>query len=164
MKELLDKVGQYHLFNYLFPGIVFAALMKHFGVHDFLSDNLIVTAFLCYFMGMSISRVGSLIVGPVLRRAGFLKFKPYSEFIMASKTDAKLDVLSQENNTYRTITSMLLLVGLAKGVVWWSTKWAWLAKWEAYIIGVLLIGLFAFAYRKQTQIIAKRIEANQKDI
>ncbi len=163
MKELLDKVGQYQLFNYLFPGVVFAAILKKIGSYDLIGDNLIVAAFVCYFAGMVISRVGSLLVGPALRELGVLRFKPYPEFIKASRKDPKLDTLSQENNTYRTITAMFLMVGVAKLYEWVGSICCCLDGWKIIIVGVLLLALFIFAYRKQTHLITKRIEANLED-
>src|SRR5690348_7513108 len=106
MSELLNRISSYHLFNYLLPGIVFWALAGptlplSLGHHD-----IVASAFLYYFGGLVISRFGSLVVEPILRWTKFVKFAPYSEFVAASKKDPQVDVLSEANNTYRTMTAL----------------------------------------------------------
>lgn len=68
MKDLLDKLSSYNLFNYLLPGTLFVFIEK--DTFDFLSmkDNVIVAVFFCYFLGLLASRVGSLIIEPMLKK------------------------------------------------------------------------------------------------
>ena len=66
MKELLDKISSYNLFNYLLPGILFVCISKQFTDYDFIQDNDFIGAFLYYFIGMVISRFGSLCLSPLI--------------------------------------------------------------------------------------------------
>lgn len=55
MKELLDKISSYNLFNYLLPGILFVCIAKHFTDYNFIQDNDFIGAFLYYFIGEQIN-------------------------------------------------------------------------------------------------------------
>ena len=93
---------------------------------------------------------------------GFIKFSPYKDFLSACKIDEKIEVLSEANNTYRTLVAMfaalLVLLGLDLLVV--ST---FLEKRTVIVVSIAaLMILFAFAYRKQTSFIRERIEQSAK--
>lgn len=161
MKELLEKIATYNLFNYFLPGIVFVILANWITNYSFPLDNLVIGAFMCYFIGLVISRVGSLLIEPFLKKISFLRFAGYSDFISASKKDSKIEVLSEANNMYRTLTSMLLILSLLKLYEILSNKIPLIRSCSPYILIVLLILLFLFSYRKQTVYINKRINSNK---
>ncbi|CAA0189862.1 conserved membrane hypothetical protein [Tenacibaculum maritimum] len=160
MKELLEKISSYNLFNYLLPGTVYAFAVSNLMGIEFKEKNLFVYAFLFYFLGLVISRFGSLIIEPILKKTGFLKFAEYSDFVKASKKDDKIEILSESNNTYRTLVALIFVIGLTKFHFWLITKWIWLERNNDWIIIVLLLILFISSYRKQTNYITKRIKAN----
>ena len=114
MKEFLDKISSYNLFNYFLPGVIFVIILDNFTVYSFTQNNLVIDAFVYYFIGLVISRFGSLIVEPLLQKISFLNFADYREFITASKKDPKIDLLSESNNMYRTFSSMLILLIMLK--------------------------------------------------
>lgn len=160
MKELLDKISSYNVFNYLFPGILFAVISEEFTAYSFLQDNLIIGAFVYYFIGLVISRFGSLFIEPLLRKLSFLKFANYKDFVSASKKDAKIEVLLEINNMYRTLISMFVLTFLLKLYELIESNAPILKDWSTYILLVLLLGMFLFSYRRQTNYITKRIKLN----
>src|SRR5262245_29525169 len=102
MKELLDKLSSYNLFNYLLPGTVFVAAAQRISAHTFKDENIVVELFLYYFIGLVISRLGSLILEPVMKKAKFVRFAPYRDYISACAKDAKIETLSEQNNSFRT--------------------------------------------------------------
>lgn len=159
MKDLLDKISSYNLFNYLFPGILFAVISKEFTSYSLLQDNLIVGAFIYYFIGLVVSRFGSLVIEPLLKRISFLKFADYKEFISASKKDDKLELLSEINNMYRALFSMFILLLLLKLYELIEFIFPILKYWNTYILVLLLLVLFLLSYRKQTNYITKRIKS-----
>lgn len=159
MKELLEKISSYNLFNYLLPGIVFAVLLGIITSYSLLQENIIVGAFLYYFIGMVISRFGSLVIEPFLRKISFLKFADYKEFVAASKKDEKIELLSEVNNTYRTICSMLILLIMLKIYESIEIQLPALKSCSTCILIVLLLFMFLFSYKKQTNFITKRIKA-----
>jgi len=162
MKELLEKISSYNLFNYLLPGILLVVASDAWTKYNFVVDNIMLGAFVYYFIGMVVSRFGSLVIEPILKKVTFLNFSKYSEFVGVSNEDNKLEVLSEANNTYRTIVAMLvLLIGL-KVYGWLEGKFVVFAEWNLLILILLLLVMFLFAYRKQTEYITKRIKAKNK--
>lgn len=160
MKEILDKISSYNLFNYLLPGTLFTILLDKLTIFSFVQNDFISAAFVYYFIGLVISRFGSLVIEPILRKISFLEFTDYREFISASKKDPKIDLLSESNNMYRTFSSMLILLMLLKLYELIELKFQMLKNWDQYILIGLLLIMFLYSYRKQTGYITKRIKAN----
>lgn len=160
MKDLLKKLSSYNLFNYLFPGVVFVVILKAATSYSLLQENLIIGFFVYYFIGLVISRFGSLAIEPLLRKLSFLKFAEYKEFVSASKKDEKIELFSEVNNMYRTLCSMFILLILLKFYEWIESQIPILKNWSNCILVVLLLFMFLLSYRKQTQYITKRIKAN----
>jgi len=161
MNELLGKLSSYNLFNYLVPGVIFAVIASQTTRYSLVQKDIVTGMFLYYFLGLVISRFGSLVIGPVLKAVSFVKFEDYKAFVSASKKDPQIDVLSEANNTYRTFCSLFsLLLGLKLyGEV--EMKVNLLREWDATIAIALLLLMFLFAYRKQTSFVVKRIKANE---
>jgi len=162
MKELLEKISSYNIFNYLLPGVLFALITNNFTKYTIPIDNIIIGAFVCYFIGLVVSRFGSLIIEPTLKKIGFLKFADYSDFVSASKKDSKIELFSEVNNMYRTLSSLLVLTFLLKFYEFLEVKINGLSEWSPYILLTLLLLMFLLSYRKQTGYITKRINANNK--
>lgn len=160
MKDLLDKISSYNLFNYLLPGILFVAISKYVTDYNFIQDNEFVGAFFYYFIGMVISRFGSLFIEPFLKWTAFLKFSDYKDYVAASKKDEKIELFSEVNNTYRTIISLFLLLLVVRTYNHFQDIWDIPDNITILITIVSVLLLFLFSYRKQTSYITKRIEAN----
>ncbi|HWR35408.1 MAG TPA: hypothetical protein VN622_06005 [Clostridia bacterium] len=157
MKELLEKLTSYNIFNCLLPGIVFAVLATKLTRYSFIQSDIAMGVFVYYFIGLVISRLGSLILEPFLKGIKFVRFAKYEEFLSAKEKDSTLDTLSETNNSYRTFcavfSSLLLLSGYEK----LEAKMTFLSHRGSFIIVVLLFVMFLFAYRKQTAYIVKRV-------
>jgi hypothetical protein len=157
MKELLEKLTSYNLFNYLLPGVLVGNLASEFGPHDFTSANLFVDLFGYYFLGLVISRIGSLAIEPALKKIGFLKFESYQDFLAASEKDSKLEMLSESNNMYRTLASAFLVLCAYLLFCKLEDFFPKLKSFDLYLgIGFLVV-LFLFSYKKQTSYISSRI-------
>lgn len=162
MKELLDKISSYNIFNYLLPGVLYVFIVSKITDIDLVQKDLLIGAFFYYFLGLIISRIGSLIIEPILKSISFVEFADYKDFVQASKNDSKIEVLSETNNMYRTLVSLFLLIFLTK--LYWhlELRYPLLKEWIIIILIILLILMFLFAYRKQTTYITKRIKSNLK--
>jgi hypothetical protein len=157
MKELLDRISSYNLFNYFFPGIAFAILSEVTTGFSFRSGNLLIDVFSYYLIGLIISRFGSLVIEPLLRRIGLIKFAPYSDFVKASARDAKLETLSEVNNMYRTLCSMSVLLPLLILYKVLEKKIHGLSFIRAWVLIIALIVCFLLSYAKQTRYVANRV-------
>lgn len=162
MKELLDKLSSYNIFNYLFPGVIFVIILSKVTPYNFIQENIIVGAFFYFFIGLVISRIGSLIIEPFLKSISFLRFAEYAQFVKKSKIDSKIEALSESNNMYRTICSVLTLVLLGKLYEKISVKLNIPEELASTVVLIILLILFLFSYKKQTDYIRKRIEANDE--
>jgi hypothetical protein len=161
MKELLDKLSSYNLFNYLLPGVLFAVITDAVTLTKLLQKDLLIGAFVYYFLGAVVSRIGSLVVEPILIRTRFIAVAPYADFVRASKEDPKLEVLSETNNMYRTLCALFLLVALVAGYDFASTFYPWLYEAAPAVCIVALFLLFLISYRKQTAYVVKRIQVHK---
>lgn len=162
MKDLIDKLTTYNIFNYLLPGVLFVTILTEISKFNLILDNNLLGAFLYYFIGMTISRIGSVIIEPLLKRFNFLSFSDYKDFVIASKNDEKIELLSEENNTYRTLTTMLILLLIFKLYDYCSEYFQINNTVSLTIIALLLTALYLFSYRKQTNYVRKRIDANKQ--
>jgi hypothetical protein len=163
MNELLGKISSYNLFNYLFTGVVFVILSKQFTPYSFIQSDIVIGIFLYYFIGLVISRLGSLLLEPLLKKSGFVKFAKYSDFVLVSKNDSQLEILSEVNNMYRTLTAVFIALGLLKAYALLQSKFAGLSNGGLYILFAIFLIMFLFAYRKQTAYITNRISINAKN-
>lgn len=162
MKDIIDKISSYNIFNYLFPGVLFVIIAKHLTDYNFVQEDNLLGAFLYYFIGMVISRFGSVIIEPILKKMKFLKFREYNRYVSASKKDPKLELLSEVNNTYRTLNSMIFSLLFLKIYNSIETKFEFDSSFSLIILTIIVFILFIFSYRKQTNYITKRIDANEQ--
>lgn len=157
MEKLLEKITSYNLFNYLFPGITFVYLIETYTkfTHAQETDYLFILVW-AYFVWLVISRLWSLCVEPIMRK--IVVFADYKDFLKASDKDKKIEILSEQNNMYRTIIAMLILFLVTKIYEAIVTSFPKIELSSIYIVIVLLIILFILSYRKQITYITKRIE------
>lgn len=161
MKEIIDKISSYNLFNYLFPGIIFVVLLRKFTTIDLVIDNNFIGAFFYYFIRLVVSRIGSLIIEPLFKNIKLVTFSDYKDFIEASIKDEKIELFSEVNNTYRTIASLffcLIITIIYDGLL---SEYLSHHGVDIYLVTVGLLGLFTFSYKKQTSYINKRIEKSK---
>jgi len=162
MKDLLDKISSYNLFNYLLPGILFVYISKTFTNYNFIQENNLVGAFLYYFIGIIISGFGDLLVEPILLKIKFIKFAPYEKFVSASKKDEKINLFSEINNTFRTMIALFIILLILKGYNHYQILYN-IPDRISNLIGVaFILVIFLFSYRKMTNYITKRVEEANK--
>lgn len=160
MKELLGKLSSYNIFNYLLPGVVFAVAANSLTKYQLLQSDIVTGAFLYYLIGLIISRLGSLVIEPLLKKIYFLDFAPYDDYVAATKKDEKIEILSEANNMYRTFSSLFIVLLLLKLYEHVEKFYPFLESARTITLIVCLIILFLASYRKQTHYITKRVRMN----
>jgi hypothetical protein len=158
MKDILEKISSYNLFNYLLPGVIFVVLAQRMGIITLPRADIVVLAFLYYFIGMVVSRVGSLAMEPLLKLLNVVAYAPYADYLKAYDKDAKMAGMVEANNTYRTLaaTFLALLGGL---ILDWIADGAGLTpETREYILAAALFVLFVLSFRKQSAFIVRRVE------
>lgn len=160
MIGIIEKLNSYQILTNLMPGAFFGLGIKFLFGLMLPTQNVGEEVITYYFMGLIINRIGSLVVEPILKKIGFVRFAPYSEYTKIEKLDSKIITLSEMNNYTRSLlTSVLIfpIIGVLQVVY---TKWTWLSTgWRIWVIALLIL-LFLFTYRKQTEYVRKRIETN----
>jgi hypothetical protein len=165
MNDLISKISSYNLFNNLLPGVIFVALSKSLTKYDFVQKDIIIGLFLYYFIGLIISRIGSLIIEPILKFFKIIKYSTHEDYIIASKSDDFINKLLESNNMYRTISSLFVCLSFLKIFDLVSNKYPFFNNFASEFLVIGLLILFIFSYRKQTQLIKKRVDVvlNNKD-
>lgn len=158
MDKFIEKLGEYKIFNYLLPGIIFTYLLKYYVGIDIFQSNVIEMAFIFYFIGSVISRFGSVIIEEILKKIKFIKHSNYNDYINAVKKDNFIKKLLISNNTYRTLCAGFLLILIIKGVKE-LVNYFNLQTGIIYTI-VIIFGfiLYLLSFKKQTGIIVKRVD------
>ena len=156
MEKLIDKLDSYHLFNYLVPGFLFIILSKNIMNINIYNNGIVEMAFIAYFIGIIISRIGSLFVSKILDKRN----ADYGDYLKASKTDSKIESLLQERNMYRTLCSMLIVLILFKVLYDLIILFNIDKKIVMYLLYIALIFLFIKSYDKQNKYLVNRIKAN----
>jgi len=161
MKELLDRLAQYNLFNYLLPGALFAVLVGKVSSFRLLQDDVLTGLLVYYFCGLVVSRIGSLGLEPCLRWCSFVTFAPYKDFVLACQKDAKLEVLSEANNMYRTLCALFLCLGGVAAFDRLAYYFGVSRDIQKFMLLTSLLFLFALSYRKQTDYVRRRVSAHR---
>lgn len=163
MTDLISKLSSYDLFNNLFPGVIFAVISEKITSYSFLQKDIVMGFFVYYFIGLVISRFGSLAIEPALKKIEFLKFVDYKDFVSASKNDEKIELLSEKNNSYRAMSSMFALLLILKICEWIVSLCPILKEYGSVILVFFLFIASLFSYRKQTEYVVKRVNLRKGD-
>lgn len=164
METFLDKLSRYHILNNLIPGIAFLYIIDVIGIYGTAFDNAYGVFFIGYIAGMVLSRLGSVIIEPWFKSWRIVKYAPYPDFLKAEQKDSKINTLLEENNMYRTLVTMFIIVLLLYGCSLIPVVNTFMhTKWATLVLLVLLLVLYALAYRKQTSYIKKRVEKAVKN-
>ncbi len=171
MKEFLEKISPYELLNNFLTGVCFCILIEKFTSWSVIIKNeSLINCCLFYFVGLIVGRVGSLVIEPLLKhlpvcsrdkkKHEFLEFADYEDFVEAEKEDDKVDTLSGKNNVYRSMTAVFLcflIVKIYELTLHLVVMNFHLCDAATIIATIILMILFAFSYRKQTEYVRKRV-------
>jgi hypothetical protein len=160
MDNLVEKLSSYNILNNLLPGVIFCYVVTEITDYNLAQKDIVIGLFFYYAVGLIIGRIGSLIVERLLGKVA--QKSNYAEFIKASKIDKKLETLSETNNIYRTIVSVIISLFIMKGYNLLETYCSLFVKIRYLLLGVSLLVLFVFSYRKQTKYIVDRVNVALK--
>lgn len=166
MDKFIEKISKYHILVNLIPGLVFLYLVDLLGIYDLNTDNVLQDSFIGYFVGMTLSRIGSVVIEPFFKMVKLVVYSPYKDYLQAASTDTKISDLLEDNNMYRTFVATLVMLLLLEVAHQIPKVNSFLHTSYAGIVSiVLLLTLYVLAYRKQTSYIRKRVnKVNGKPI
>ena len=145
MEKFFDKMETYNILNFLFPGIIFASILTFLTEKNIYSSSLIIATFEYYFTGLVLSRIGSIVINPIIEKTRVVKKEKYK----------KIEILQREANQYRTFVATfvcLLLVEI------YNCIFVDISKINTIIYFIGLIILFTLSYRKQLKFIIERLK------
>ena len=73
MDKFLNKISEYHFIQTIVPGIIFTYFSKIFYDVNLFTEKPIYDFIIMLIIGLIISRIGSLIVEPVLQKIKILR-------------------------------------------------------------------------------------------
>lgn len=162
MNDLLAKISSYNIFNYLFPGAVFTILAGHIDAITVPPRDIVTMLLIYYFVGMVVSRVGSLVLEPLFGKTGFVKYSEYSDYIRATEKDSKIEILVEVTNTYRTLTAVFLCLPTALAGRKVADALSMPSSLRLLVLAALMLVVFSVSFRKQSGYIRKRVQHHQK--
>jgi hypothetical protein len=158
MNELLSKLSSYNIFNYLVPGALFVIGAKKLGIADLTDPDLATNLLTFYVLGMIISRLGSLVIEPVMKKMKLIVYSPYADFVLASQKDLKIETLVEVSNTYRTLGSAFLLLLAGYVLAGLPAGDTLPLGWKTILMLVGLAVMFLASYCKQNEYVRKRVQ------
>lgn len=162
MEQFFNKLENYNILNYILPAIVFDFGCQYYINVDLIStNNVFASAFLYYFLGLVISRIGSLFVKPLLWKLKILNVKDSSvskNFFQAEEKDPKIKILFADYNMYRNFISTFLLLLIGK-LIYILNDFININSTIFYTaLLIFLLILFIISYKKQLSYIHSRVE------
>lgn len=107
MDKFFEKLDNYNLFTNIIPGYLLIVFNVYY--FDISNVNYLELILLAYFVGQTLSRVGSIMIGPLLLKITNEDGETYKKYISACDIDSKIETLMQERNMYRTFCSLAIV-------------------------------------------------------
>lgn len=162
LAAVFGKISNYNILNNLIPGAILCVVFKYLVGYDFMNVGTLELIVIFYFAGMINSRVGSLILEPLLKKVKWVTFRDHYAFVEAEQKDKKINSLVEVNNMYRSMISIAFTSLIVK-LYYVGVELQWdFGNVSEWILLVALLLLFAFAYKKQTKYIVSRIDYHIK--
>lgn len=158
MNEFIKKLTSYNFLNYLFPGILFVLLLNKSTRYNLIHENIFYGVFLYYFIGLILSRIGSLIIQPIFSYFKFIQFNSTSDYLKASKNYPKIEILSETNNMIRSLCSVFITLSVFLVLEMFDIKVDFTKAWIKFLFSFLILIVLVLSFRKQTKTINERIE------
>lgn len=158
MEKCIEKISAYNILNNILPGVVFCYLSKVLLGKELIEGSIVDSLFTYYFIGMVVSRIGSLIIEPICKKTRIVKYFNYNDYMIACRKDEKIQTLSETNNIYRTLLALCITLILFMLFVHLRKIWCWFSDVSNWIVISGLILIFALSYRKQTKYVYDRVD------
>ena len=160
LKSINERISSYQLFNFFYPGAIFLSILKYLQC-DFV-DSLSMWYFLLfsYFVEMTTSRIGSIVVEDLCVCFGCIKKHDYKKQTEAEKKDSKVMLLLEICNTYRTLSAMFAVLFVLSILNCLLGLNILKSDYCCGAIFFILFILFLVSFCKQYGYVEERIQAN----
>lgn len=159
MEKIIEKLEIYEFINYIFPGVIFGTIFTKIMHKNFFDSNIVIAIIQYYFVGLVLSRIGSILIKNILEKLKVVNFEQYEEFFKCGKKDDKVDLLQREANQFRTYIATFICLFVIEGYLCIINK----TFYEIILLFIVLTIIFIISYKKQIDFIIKRINAVLKE-
>ena len=159
MENILSLLSTYELFNNIFPGIIFSYFLS-LQNYNIIPNKIDIyeKLLLYYFIGLVISRIGSLFLEPFFLKLKIIKFADYTKFLKAEEKDNKISTFVLVNNMYRSFIIVFLFNFIYLLYLILQNNFLFCAFMPKLLYISFFFFLFVYSYKKQTEYIRKRVE------
>jgi len=157
IEKIIDRISSYQFFNFFYPGAIFIGVMDYLLKKDLTELSIWYLLLCCYFLGMTFSRIGSLLIECPMIRWHIIEKIDYSKLVKAEKEDSKVMLLLEICNTFRTLSAtffVLTLLMLMEGCLNIELNFSNKEIALCFFIAVL----FLLSFKKQYKYVKSRIE------
>ncbi len=158
MEVIVGKISSYNILNNVVPGAIFCYLWNLFFNISITDGRTVMDFIVIYFIGCVLSRIGSIVIEPILKKFGIIRYADYDKYIIASNNDEMIKNILEVNNLYRSILSLLVIILISKVSFLVYTEFEYSMDNFVLIILLSMVVLFVLSYRKNTIFICKRVE------
>lgn len=166
LNSFLARVTKYEWLNRLLPGVFFVLMARVLKCPMFSPENWLEAVGAYILWGELSSRVGALVIEPLLRFANIVKFAEYDDYQDYQKINKGCsDMLIANANFARTLCAlgiMLLVMRVVRLVQNCNHVSCVSFGWKDLAI-IIWVMLFLFAYCRQVNFLVKRIDKFKKD-
>lgn len=142
----------YALVNFFVPAVVLVSILDRCKLlTNFFTHPWYIQIALLYITGVTLSRIGSLIVQPIMEMLKIINMSEYKKYLKYS--DDAVKKMQRTANEYRTYTALFFILMLT-------------LQNDITILWLFLTLLFAISYKKQLGYIQKRLvyNANKEEL
>ena len=166
INSFLARVSKYEWLNRLLPGVFFVLMARVLECPMFSPQNWIESLGAYILWGELSSRIGAVVVEPLLRFANIVKFAEYDDYQDYQKSNKEYsDMLMTNANFARTLCALGIIL-LAMRTLLLLPSYDHIAcmafGWKDLAI-IAWVVLFLFAYCRQVNFLVRRIEKFKND-
>ena len=161
INSFLARLTKYEWLNRLLPGVFFVVLSKELKCPMLSPENWVESLGVYILWGELASRVGALVVEPLLRLARVVRFAEYPDYQDYQKANKEYcDMLLTNANFARTLCALGLLLLAMRLIVLLPScgHFACVAFGWRDVAVLVWVVLFLFAYCRQVNFLVERIE------
>lgn len=163
MEKLIDKISSYNILNNLIPGGIFIWLCSVLNIFTYSTTNIFKELVVYYFCGMTVSRVGSLVIETISLKVKAISYRKKTYYVQAEAHDSKLQELLAISNLYRTTSGMLFTIMIMKLCLILFSCFQISLELIYWMLIISLFVIYILSFYKQNKHIVSRVDIANKD-
>lgn len=158
LEKLFERISSYQILNFLYTGIVCWYGLIYLGFDEFQKQSITTTLIGSYFIGMTMSRIGSLVIEECFIKWNWIEKTDHGKQVCAEKMDSKVELMLSLCNTYRTFAAIFLVFLLLSIITKFCCDLNLKHNITFILISLALTVLYSFSFVKQYKYVKKRVD------